>query len=34
MTALTVAGVPFVPQGGLLFVADRDGQDQQGYNQQ
>ena len=29
VTALTVGGVPFVPQGGLLFVGDRDGRFQQ-----
>ena len=34
VTALSVAGVPFVPQGGLLYISDCDGQDQQGYNQQ
>ncbi len=34
VAALNVGGVPFVPQGGLLYVADRDGQDQQGYNEQ
>ncbi|HEY2563400.1 MAG TPA: hypothetical protein VGI44_06785, partial [Acidimicrobiales bacterium] len=32
VAALTVGGVPFVPQGGLLFVGDD--QDQQGQNQQ
>jgi hypothetical protein len=31
VTALTVRGVPLLPQGGLLFVADRDGQDQGQY---
>ena len=25
VTALTVGGVPFTPQGGLLFVGGRDG---------
>ena len=34
VTALTVGGVPFVPQGGLLYITDRAGQGQQGYNQQ
>ena len=28
VTALSVGGVPFVPQGGLLFVSDRQHQDQ------
>ncbi len=28
VTALTVGGTAFVPQGGLLFVAGRDGQGQ------
>jgi hypothetical protein len=32
VTALTVGGVPFVPEGGLLFIGD--GQDQQGQDQQ